>query len=316
MATRKDFVNCSGGKDSTATLLLARERGVDFEAVFADTGHEHPWTYEYLDYLEHELEITIRRVKGDFRARIANKREVIADKWVRDGVDQAHIDRALELMVPTGNPFLDLCMWKGRFPSPKARFCTEELKVLPMLDKVFFPAGREFDEVYSWQGVRRDESRSRMELPEIDEGEFPGMWNYRPILDWTAEDCFDMHRRHGIKWNPLYEQGMGRVGCMPCIMARKGELAEIAKRFPEEFDRVAQWEVLVSQVAKRGVSTFFDGRVPANVLDDDNIQHETHGMSFWKEYATTSRGGRQQDLIHAIELVEVPVCSSVYGLCE
>ena len=32
------------------------------------------------------------------------------------------------------------------------------------------------------------------------------MWNYRPILDWTADDCFEMHRKHGIKHNPLYEQ--------------------------------------------------------------------------------------------------------------
>ncbi|MGA4815516.1 phosphoadenosine phosphosulfate reductase family protein [Pseudomonas aeruginosa] len=39
----------SGGKDSTALLLLAIERGAeDLQAVFADTGHEHPQTYEYI----------------------------------------------------------------------------------------------------------------------------------------------------------------------------------------------------------------------------------------------------------------------------
>ena len=38
--------------------------------------------------------------------------------------DQANaaIERAKRALVPTGNPFLDLCLWKGRFPSTKARF--------------------------------------------------------------------------------------------------------------------------------------------------------------------------------------------------
>jgi 3'-phosphoadenosine 5'-phosphosulfate sulfotransferase (PAPS reductase)/FAD synthetase len=308
-----NIVNVSGGKDSTATLLLAIERGApNLSAVMADTGHEHPLTYEYVDYLEQVTGVQIRRVKASFAMRIANKREYIVRKWSADGVSDERIREALDILVPTGNPFLDLCLWKGRFPSPKARFCTEELKVQPMMDQVFIPASKKYDRVVSWQGVRADESRARADLPEQDEGEF-GVINYRPILKWTAEDCFAMHRKHGINWNPLYEQGMGRVGCMPCIMARKGELGEIQKRFPEEFDRVARWERLVSRASKRGVTTFLDGRIPATILGNDDIQHETHGITFWREYALTARGGRQRDFLTE---TDVPVCSSAYGLCE
>lgn len=313
---RIDVVNLSGGKDSTATLLLAIERGIEPRAVFADTGHEHPLTYEYIDYLESATGVTVQRVKADFRARIAKKRETVVEKWKKDGVAQSHIDRALELLVLTGNPFLDLCLWKGRFPSTRRRFCTEELKVSPMMDQVFIPLVKQFDEVYSWQGVRRDESRARANLPEMDEGDFPGVWNYRPILDWTAEECFDMHKKHGIKWNPLYEQGMKRVGCMPCIHAGKQELREIAKRYPEEFDRVKNWERIVSATSKRGESTFFNGRIAARILGDDDIKHTTHGIDVIREWSMTSRGGRQLDLVNVIEAKDVPVCSSVYGLCE
>lgn len=311
-----NYVNISGGKDSTATLLLAIERGVEnLRAVMADTGHEHPLTYEYVDYLERATGVEIRRVKACFKMRIANKREYIMKKWLSDGVPQERIDRAMEVLVPTGNPFLDLCLWKGRFPSTRRRFCTEELKVLPMMQYVFIPATREFDEVVSWQGVRRDESRARANLPEKDEGEF-GVINYRPILDWKAEDCFEMHRKHGIKWNPLYEQGMRRVGCMPCIHAGKQELREIAKRYPGEFERVATWERLVSDGSKRGASTFIDGRIAARFTGDDDIRPETHGIHVIQQWAMTSRGGKQADLIHSIEAEEPPMCSSQYGLCE
>ncbi|MCW8843097.1 MAG: phosphoadenosine phosphosulfate reductase family protein, partial [Rhodobacteraceae bacterium] len=79
----------------------------------------------------------------------------------------------------------------------------------------------------SWQGVRADESRSRANLPIVDEPE-DGLITYRPLIHYTADGVFDLHRQYDIQWNPLYEQGMGRVGCMPCIHARKAEIKEIA----------------------------------------------------------------------------------------
>jgi len=38
----------SGGKDSAALSLWLAEQGIDHDRVFADTGWEHPATYEYL----------------------------------------------------------------------------------------------------------------------------------------------------------------------------------------------------------------------------------------------------------------------------
>ncbi|MGV7507396.1 hypothetical protein PJN21_29325, partial [Mycobacterium kansasii] len=61
-----------------------------------------------------------------------------------------------------------------------------------------------------------------------------------------------------------------RVGCMPCIHARKSELAEIFQRWPEEIRRVAEWERMVAECSRRGNSTFFpsthDPRRAENVL--------------------------------------------------
>ena len=317
MMSEHNIVSYSGGKDSTAMLLLAIERETPcLSVVFADTGNEHEQTYDYVRYVEQATGVPIRWVKADFSRQIAGKREFVLTKWAdKWGATPSDIERAAAALVPTGIPFLDMCIWKGRFPSTMRAFCSEELKRNPIIYQVQRPA-LETGDVISWQGVRRDESLRRRFLAErelkLTAENGNEMWNYRPILDWTADDCFAMHRKHGIKHNPLYEQGMGRVGCMPCINARKDELHEIAKRFPDVIDRIAQWELAVGLAAKRGESTFFtsegmpEGSTPKQHFDAGNIRQVI-------KWAATSRGGRQRDFFREMD---GPACSSIYGLCE
>jgi hypothetical protein len=98
---------------------------------------------------------------------------------------------------------------------------------------------------------------------------------------------------------------------MPCIHARKDEILEISRRFPEEIERVAQWEDIVGRAAKRGRSTFMplfnQGDTPEEIFDNGNI---------WKvvEWSKTSRGGKQYDMLRMDN--DGPLCTSIYGLCE
>ncbi len=313
-----NIISVSGGKDSTALLLLAIERQAEnMQAVFADTGNEHEMTYDYVRNLEQATGVPIRLVKADFTRQIEGKAAYVREKWAEKGVPAANIERALAALKPTGNPFLDLCIWKGRFPSSKAAFCSEELKRNPIINQVQGPLLESGDDVVSWQGVRRDESLRRRFLieRELKQTHKNGaeLWNYRPILDWTADDAFAMHRKHGIKHNPLYEMGMGRVGCMPCINCRKDELLEISKRFPEAIDRIREWEAAVAQASKHGGATFF-----AAANQGDNITTEQAvaiaNIDAVVEWSKTSRGGKQFDFIRIDE--NGPACSSIYGLCE
>jgi 3'-phosphoadenosine 5'-phosphosulfate sulfotransferase (PAPS reductase)/FAD synthetase len=307
-----NIISVSGGKDSTALLLLAIERGAEnMQAVFADTGNEHQITYDYVRYLNDQV-FPIRTVKASFERHISGKREYVLSKWAEKGVPQSAIDRAAAALVPTGNPFLDLCVWKGRFPSTKAAFCSEELKRNPIINEVQKPLLDAGDDVISWQGVRRDESIRRRFLPERElklQKNGSELWNFRPILDWTADDCFAMHKKHGVKHNPLYEMGMTRVGCMPCINCRKDELLEISKRFPEVIDRIEQWEHAVKQASKLDCSTFFATGNNATVEFS-----ATQTIRTRVEWAMTSRGGKQFDFLRMDD--DGPACSSIYGLCE
>lgn len=298
-----NIISISGGKDSTALWLFALEQKVDFQVIFADTGHEHPKTYEYIDYLKKELgPLTV--VRPDFSERIAKRREYVQTKWREQDISEEIIQDALSVLHPTGNPFLDLAIWKGRLPSTRARFCTTELKVIPIMEQIYMPLFEQGKHIVSWQGVRADESYARSKLTEREDTP-EGFEIYRPLIKWTAADVFAMHDKHGIEPNPLYKEGMGRVGCMPCINSNKNELFEIARRYPAEIERVAEMERIVAKASKRGGASFFP--------HEEIAGYDIHDYVEWSK---TSFGGKQYDLEKLIGFDDVPTCSSQYGLCE
>jgi 3'-phosphoadenosine 5'-phosphosulfate sulfotransferase (PAPS reductase)/FAD synthetase len=309
-------VSISGGKDSQATALCAIDAyGHDrVRLVMADTGHEHPLTMAFLPEMAARMNLPLTILRADFSRKIAGKRDFIAKNWEYMGVPLAHVDQALALLVPTGIPYLDLCMWKGRFPSRKAQFCTDELKGQP-LDAFILNLMEQGHVCESWQGVRRDESQNRKDALAREEPVMDRPWAIvRPIVDWTADQTVAFVRDRGHPLNPLYSQGMKRVGCMPCINCGKDELNEIAKRWPEEIGRVREWEQIVADVAKRGGATFFvESILQVNARRRHSVSKGYAGIEEVVRWAGTSRGGKQLDFIRAIP---ADTCSSVYGLCE
>jgi 3'-phosphoadenosine 5'-phosphosulfate sulfotransferase (PAPS reductase)/FAD synthetase len=304
------LVSCSSGKDSTATLLEALDSHPASEVMtaFADTGNENKLVYEYLDYLSNRLGIEIKVLRQDFTEWWWRRRDYVRDKWADKGVDEKTIARVLAVFEkgPTGNPFLDLCIIKGRFPSRKAQFCTQFLKTEPLTEYAM-QLVEKYGHVESWQGVRADESASRAKLPEREDlGN--GLTIYRPILHWNVAQVFKKHADHGLEPNPLYRQGMGRVGCMPCVNAAKDEVLEISKRFPEQIDRIEEWEAAVGMASKRQNATFF----PAPGAND--TAHERGSIRRVVEWSQTKRGGQLYDWIRINE--EPKACASAYGLCE
>ena len=204
----RHIIAFSGGKDSTALLCWAIDKGLEFTAVFCDTGWEHKLTYDYIDEINRKL------LNGKL-VRLKSERFV--------------------------NGMTDLVQIKKRVPSALARFCTEHLKIKPM--EAYLKAID--DDLIVYQGIRADESRKRALMKAEEWSDEYDAWVKRPLFHWTAEECFALTHKHGLQPNPLYKLGARRVGCFPCVLITLGELRRVRQMLPEVWDRASHLEQLV-----------------------------------------------------------------------
>ena len=214
MSKVKILVQFSGGKDSQACLIKAvNDYGKgNVTSVFCDTGWEHVDTYKHIRNVVDKLGVPL---------------VILKSKKYKD--------------------FVDMSIKKGRFPSTMARFCTSELKVIPMIDYIL----SQDESFIIIQGIRAKESKARAlydvecsYFKEYFTDEAKGLYHkkavlewckthdasvLRPIFHWSAQEVIDYILDNGQRPNPLYEHGFSRVGCFPCIMCRKKEVQLISK---------------------------------------------------------------------------------------
>lgn len=265
----KHVICFSGGKDSTALVLWAKENLPEFMTVFCDTGWEHPITYAYV--------VEINRALLDGKLVTLHSQKY-------DGMR-------------------GLVQIKKRVPSAKARFCTDALKVQPMIEWLKTID----DETTVYQGIRADESESRSRMAARQWSDDYDAWIERPLLAWTAEQCFAMMAKHSVKPNPLYLMGAGRVGCFPCVMVNMRELKAYfsSEVGPELKQRVLELEALV------GRSFFEPTYIPERFCKGFDPKSG-------KKFAWAEDVFRYIESVDEDQLPMFPArpCMSVYNLCE
>lgn len=289
----KIIVSCSGGKDSVASLLWMQNNGYkDFDIVFCDTNWESDITYSYLKYLEERL----------------NKKFIFLKSKKYEGM-------------------IDLATKKKRFPSTRARFCTIELKTIPMIDYIL-------DEVKDHsliiQGIRGAESHSRSLMesqctyfkyyfepygytkkgkPKYHTYRKKEIFEYcqkyqtdvlRPVFEWSGQDVINYSLDNNVDINPLYSMGSNRVGCYPCIMSSLSEINQIANRFPERILEIAKYEEEV------GSSFFPVGKIPKGTYKGK--------FPMITDVAKYAQG--KYDAGELFDDHQPTSCMSFYGLCE
>ena len=289
----KIIVTFSGGKDSLASLLWTRENlAKDFITVFCDTGWEHPITYQYIASIRHKLGLNLVTLRSK--------------KY--DGM-------------------IDLVKKRTRWPSSQRRFCTSELKTIPMID---FLLDEVQDDFIVIQGIRAAESASRAQMQSqctyfkyytrpygTDKNGKPKYHTYRrrevlsfveqhaadvmrPVFDWSGQQVIDYILSKGFEPNPLYRMGYKRVGCYPCIMASQRDILNISRQDPQRIDYIAlkEAELHSSFFGPDTIpSGFYKGDYPmlADVVKYVREKNAT-GDLFEEDTATS--------------------CMSFYGLCE
>jgi 3'-phosphoadenosine 5'-phosphosulfate sulfotransferase (PAPS reductase)/FAD synthetase len=310
-------VAVSGGKDSAACAVLAARRVPRdrLMLVFMDTGNEHPETYAYLNQLSDHLGLPIEHIKADFTQSIADRRRAIA-RDQRTGRDKTgrkirwsnkRKREALSVLHATGNPFLDMALVQGMFPRNTHRFCTRYLKI-ELFDEAFMDL-HERQPLIVWQGTKNTDSDKRAHLRRM-ERHAPGWWYFRPIVDWTDAQVFDFLRDTGTPINPLYNSGFSRVSCAPCIYSWKSEIVLLAEKYPEQIDRIREWEHLVGQASRTGFAPFFGGKqIPSNPKNE-RTRRSIDGAVKW------ARIDFRKNKKASYEEAFGETCSAGHGLCE
>ncbi len=203
-------VSFSGGKDSLATLLLVLASGLRPKVLFVDTGIEFPETATYVRSLMTEL--------------------------------------GLDLLL--GRPRSDFFEDMKRFgpPGRDFRWCCKTLKLGPTnaLIEEHFPDG-----VLSFIGQRRFESDTREQKGSTWRNPWvPKQLSASPVQDWTALDVWLYIFREDARYNPLYENGFGRIGCWLCPSSDLSE-QELIERTSADKDRFEA--ALESERVRRGL---------------------------------------------------------------
>lgn len=324
------LASISGGKDSAAMALYFRELGIESVKVFCDTGWEHRDTYTYI---RETLEPAIGPIE-----------------WLRSDValtgENEEFAQEMEAILGHYSSMVRWIVKKGMFPARQRRYCTEELKVNPISERMRPIANSDPWMVINAVGIRAGESFARSQLPEWEasnlgtKGYPMRAWTWRPLREWTEPDVIAIHKRHGLKPNPLYIRGASRVGCWPCIFARKAEVAMVARDDDARIRVISAMERYLTGASVYRAMIRAETPIPEG-LDEDarEIAEQLRDPGHWRnkrtffgagekgrgwdfydirrtvEWANTDRGGRQMPMFSPLDDAAADGCMR-WGMCE
>jgi len=284
------IASVSGGKDSTAMCLYLRELEIPYQAVNMDTGWEHADTDHYVREVLPAYIGPITTIKAEIKV----KPEAVP-----------HVER-IEAMLGRESSMVRLVLNRGMFPSRIRRFCTQGLKIFAMRD---YLDGLDVEPI-NCTGVRAAESRAREKLPEWEDWSAGDCEQWRPLIHWSDQDVVDIHKRHSVPPNPLYLSGAHRVGCWPCIYARKSEIRHMAEIDPGRVKVVEALETAVQELAAvryaktgdtfeskgYGRPSWFQARTGERDPETGKTKYPCWPIRKVVEWAKTKHGGRQFEM--------------------
>jgi len=219
MAKNKEhhILALSGGKDSAALAVYMRDKypELDIEYVFTDSGCELPETYQYLDRIRAVLNIDITVIKPE-------------KSW----------DNYWALTKNKSTKY-------GNFtylPSPKNRWCTEVLKLIPY--SKWISENYSDYTVHSYVGLRYDEKQHRKGFNPSN----PNLKVHHPFIEdfMVFEDIKKILIDSGLGF-PSYYKWRQRSGCYFCFYQTKREWLGLYEHHPDLFMKAKQYETIIPE---------------------------------------------------------------------
>lgn len=219
----------SGGKDSDVLIHLALEAGIDFEAVYSTTTVDAPQTMAHISRVFRMLAergIKTRRTKPTYKEKPVNMFSLIEQKRVPPTRRMRYCcsvfkeSTTLHRITAIGVREAESRKRRGRSDfSVRGRTKAEEKHFdLDHVREVFADA-KDYDPVWDCTIVATARKKKALLVS--------------PIYDWTDTDVWTFIRDRSIPYNPLYDMGYSRVGCILCPFARKSEKRKDEQSFPK-----------------------------------------------------------------------------------
>jgi hypothetical protein len=267
-AKERHFLALSGGKDSAALAVYLREKHPELklEYVFIDTGCELPETYEYLDRIRAFLNIAITRI--------------------RPKKDWEHYWSLAKVKR----------MKKGAFtylPSPKNRWCTEVLKLVPYEKWITMNFAHSI--VHTYIGLRADEKQGRV-------GFIPNKPNIIPHYPFVEDGLVFEHIKHlllssGLNF-PKYYEWRKRSGCYFCFYQSKKEWIGLYEHHEDLFRKAQGFETLDDKTGQK--FTWCDGMSLEELLEkkQEILNHDED-----YEYGERNKNKKLIDTLSSLKVV-------------
>ena len=205
----KHIVSFSGGKDSTAMLLMMLESKMQIdEIIFLDTGVEFFEMYKHIEKVEKYINRPITKLKAE------NSYEyMMFDYEKKKGKNKGQ----------KGYSWADF----------RNRWCTQYLKKQVM--NRYLKEKYKNIEIIEYHGIAVDETKRLIKNREKN-------IKY-PLAEWgiIEKEALEYCYKKGFNWDGLYEK-FDRVSCWCCPLKNLKELKVIYKEYPKYWEKLKEWD--------------------------------------------------------------------------
>jgi len=245
---KERFLSYGAGMQTFALLVMAEHGDIEIdEVVFADTGAEHPETYDHIEkvakpicdrigisFTTVRMEKSVDDISGLNAEELANYKKMLAttseiESRTERIAARSRYNEANGIPKRTVTSLRDEMMARRRVPSinPSTRWCTSDAKIEPIYKGFVRPAQARGEYVKPATAIigLGYEELTRMYDPHLSEY----VVEY-PLIErkMKRQDCVDYVHRHGYESPP-------KSGCYFCPFQGRDQWKQLRKDHPDLF---------------------------------------------------------------------------------